>query len=124
MANNFKEAVVNKTRVQTPKGALSAEQLCELSIPELDGLAVELEEAYKESGKKSFVTKSSAKSKEAKHKFDLVLEILQMKVEEQEIAAEKLENKQHNERILELIAGKQDEELKGLSIAELKKKLK
>jgi hypothetical protein len=47
-----------------------------------------------------------------------------MKVEEQEIAAEKLENKQHNERILELIAGKQDEELKGLSIAELKKKLK
>lgn len=59
------------------------------------------------------------KDKTTKLKFDVVLDILTTKVEEAEIAANKLERKEKNKKILELIAEKQDEGLKKKSIKEL-----
>jgi len=121
---NFKEASKQKLRIQTNKGLLSVEQLWDLSLSELDTLAVSLENEYKESGKKSFLTKSSAKDKTTKLKFDIVLEVLNSKFEESEAIKEAKEIKEHNQKILELIAEKQDEALKGKSVKELEKMLK
>ena len=42
----YKEASRKKTRFATSKGSLSAEQLWDLSIADLDTLAVSLDEAY------------------------------------------------------------------------------
>lgn len=122
--DNFKLASREKLRFQTNRGVLTTEQLWDVSISELDALAVQLETEYQSSGKKSFVVKSSAKDKIAKLKFDVVLDVLTTKVEEADALREAKEVKEHNEKILNLIAEKQDESLKNKSVAELKKMLK
>ena len=106
------------------KGLLTVENLWDLSLSELDSLAVELEKAYKMSGKKSFITPKSKKDKEMKLRFDLVLDILNTKVEENEIAREEFETESENQKILEIIKRKQDSELESKSIEDLKKMLK
>jgi len=121
---NFKLASQQKLRFQTNKGLLTTEQLWDLSLEDLDALAVSLENEYKESGKKSFLTKISLKDRTSKLKFDVVLDVLNTKSEEAQAAAEAREVKEHNKKILELIADKQDESLKGKSIKQLEAMLK
>jgi hypothetical protein len=122
--DNFKLASQQKIRFQTNKGMLSTEQLWELSLNELDQLAVALETEYKESGKKSFLVKSSTKDRTAKLKFDIVVDVLTTKVEEAETLKQAREDREHNQKILALIADKQDEALKGKGLSELKKMLR
>lgn len=116
---NYKLATQQKLRFQTDRGLLSTEQLWELSIEELDNLAVSLEQEHKESGKKSFIIKSSVKDKTIKLKFDIVIDVLNTKVELQEDIKEAQEIKEHNKKIITLIAEKQDESLKNKSIKQL-----
>jgi uncharacterized membrane protein len=115
----YKLASKQKLRFQTSKGNLSVEQLWELSEAELDALAVSLEDEYNQSGKKSFLVKRSVKDKTTKMKFDIVLDILNTKVEERQSAEERAEKRAKNKKIIELIAEKQDESLKGKSIKQL-----
>ena len=122
--SNFKEATKQKLRFNTSKGSLSTEQLWDLSVEELDTLAVSLEKEYGESGKKSFLVTKSVKDKKAKLMFDVALEILTSKVEEAEAAAKKKEDQDHNDKIFALIAEKQDDKLKGMSITELRKQIR
>lgn len=124
--DNFKLASQQKLRFQTSKGLLSTEQLWDLSLGELDALAVSLETEHKESGKKSFLTKTRAtdKDKTSKLKFDVVLDVLHTKAEEMEAAATAKEIKEHNKKILELIASKKDKSLEGKSIKQLEAMLK
>lgn len=122
--SNFKEATKKGLRIQTAKGSLSVEQLWTLSLTELDTLAVSLETEYEKSGKKSFLTPKSAKDKTAKLAFDVVLEILNDKNDEATAASEAKEVKEHNSKILALMADKQDETLKKKSFKELEKMLK
>jgi len=121
---NFKSASQQKLRFQTNRGVLTTEQLWDLSLEELDALAVSLEAEHKESGKKSFLTKVSVKDKTAKLRFDVVLDVLNTKAEEAQALSEAAEIKEHNNKILTLIADKQDESLKGKTIAQLEKMLK
>lgn len=121
---NFKLASQQRLRFQTNRGLLSSEQLWDLSLEELDALAVSLEIEHKQSGKKSFLTKISIKDKTAKLRFDIVLDVLNTRVEEEQAAAEALEVKEHNKKIIGLIAEKQDESLKGKSIKQLEAMLK
>jgi hypothetical protein len=116
---NFKLASQQKLRFQTNKGLLSVEQLWDLSLEDLDALAVSLETEHKESGKKSFLVKTSAKDKTAKLRFDVTLDVLNTKVEEMQAAQEAAEIKEHNKKIITLISEKQDESLKGKSIKQL-----
>src|SRR6185503_8944302 len=99
---NYKQAAQQKLRFNF-KGSLSVEQLFDLSLADLDALAVALETEYNTSGKKSFLEKKSAKDKTAKLRFDIVLDVLNTKKEAEEEALEKLEIKAHNTKILELI---------------------
>lgn len=122
--DNFKLASQQKLRVTTTRGSLSVEQLWDLSLSELDTLAVSLEQDYNESGKKSFLVKRSVKDKKAKLGFDIVLDILQTKSDELNAATEAKEIKEHNTKILTLIAEKNDESLKGKSIKQLEGMLK
>lgn len=121
---NFKLATQTKLRFQTNKGLLSTEQLWDLSLEELDALAVSLETEHKQSAKRSFLIKTSVKDKTAKLRFDVVLDVLGTMVAEQEAALEALEIKEHNKKIITLISEKQDESLKGKSIKQLEAMLK
>ena len=120
----FKQASKEQLRVATSKGSLNVEQLWSLSLAELDSLAVSLEEEYKASGKKSFLSSRSVKDKTTKLKFDVVLDILTTKVEEAEAAKQAAEDKAHNAKIIELIQKKQEGALESKSIKELEKMLR
>jgi hypothetical protein len=122
--DNFKLASQQKLRFQTAKGLLTTEQLWDLSLEELDALAVSLETEHKESGKKSFLTKTSVKDKTAKLRFDVALDVLHTKVDEAQAALEAREIKEHNKKIIALIADKQDESMKGKSIKQLEAMLR
>jgi hypothetical protein len=121
---NFKLASQQKLRFQTNKGLLSVEQLWDLSLEDLDALAVSLETEHKQSAKKSFLVKTSVKDKTAKLRFDVVLDVLNTKIAEEEAATEAMEIKEHNKKIITLISEKQDESLKGKSIKQLEAMLK
>lgn len=122
--DNFKSASQQKLRFTTAKGPLTTEQLWDLSLEDLDALAVALEAEYNTSAKTSFLVKKSAKDRTAKLRFDIALDILTTKVAEKEAETEKSENKEHNKKILELIAQKKDESLKNKSLKELEAMLK
>lgn len=120
----YKEASKLKLRVQTEKGPLTVEQLWDLPVAVLDRTAVTLQELYKDSGKKSFLVVKSKKDKLLKLQFDIVLDILNTKVEENDAATSAAEVKAHNQKIIKMISEKQDQELAGKSVKELEKMLK
>lgn len=120
----YKEAIRKKYRYLTTKGSLSVEQLWDLSLKDLDDIAVKLEERLEKGSKKSFIKKRTVEDKVVKTKFDIVVDIINTKLEEQQAESDAAENKAHNETILEVIKRKQQEELEGLSVQELEAKLK
>lgn len=122
--DNYKLATRGKFRFNTPKGILSVEQLWDLSLEDLNYLAVSLDDEYLSSGKKSFLVKTTTKNKTAKLKFDIVLDVLNTKKDEAEAAQTAREDKAHNDKIYGLIAEKQDETLKSKSVKELEKQLR
>lgn len=109
----YKELLRKKERFQTTKGNLSLEQLWDLTANELNDLAVALDSAYEASGKKSYITTRSVKDKTTKQKFDVVIDILNTKLEEAAEAVARKERKEKNAKILAIIADKEDESLKG-----------
>jgi len=120
----FREAIKNKLQFNTAVGVLLVHQLFDLTKEQLDTLAVSLQKEYKESDKKSFLSKRNKKDKEIKLKLDIVLDILYEKVEEEQKANDKILLKQKEQELLEIIKEKENEELKNSSIEELKKELK
>lgn len=117
--SDFKEASRLKLRFATERGPLAAEQLWDLPLTVLDRLAVTLEKEYKDSGKKSFLVAKSKKDKELKLRFDIVIDILTTKVEENKVASTAADKKAYNQKILAKIAEAKDKELDGKTPAEL-----
>ena len=122
--NSFLKASRQKLRFNTSFGVLSTEALWGLEIEQLDTLAVSLEKQYKSSGGKSFVFKKSAKDKDIKLKFDIVISILTVKIEEQEVANKALIVKQHNAEIMEAYRDVSNKSLRKKSPEELLNMLK
>lgn len=117
----YKQASKLKLRFITTKGNLIVEQLWDLSLEELDSLAVSLEKDYKESKGKSFLVKKTNKDTRIKLRFNVVLDILETKMEEVEESRLSLDNKVKKERLLNILAKKQDESLENMSEADLQK---
>lgn len=120
----YKKAAELQLRFSTLKGNLNVEQLFHLTIEELDKLAVALEESYKNSKGKSFLDKKTSKDVTIKLQFDIVLDILNTKVENAEALRSARETKEHNQKILNLIAAKKDAQLQDMSISELEAMMK
>lgn len=122
MEQNFKSASRMKLRFQTSKGVLSTEQLWDLNLNDLDKLAVDLDESCKTTNK-SFLNKKSVEDEKSKMMFDIVLDILTTKKDELEALKKVQENKLHDQKIMQLIQAKKDEQLTNLSVEELEKML-
>lgn len=115
----YKQANRLGLRFNTNRGLLATEQLFQLSLADLDALAVSLDTEREKSGKKSFIRETSAGDEIAKLKFDVALDVLNTVMKEQKDARESLDNKRKNEKILALIAEKQDGALKEKTVEEL-----
>ena len=125
----FERASRMKLRFDSEKGKLSTEDLWDLPLTtrngmNLDTIAKTVNKALKEEGEESFVEKKSNKSSILELKLNILKHIIQYKLD----LAEKKENamleKANQEKIMGIIAEKEDEALKGKSIDELKSMLK
>ncbi len=122
MADLFKLATKKKYRF-TYKGVLTVEDLWDLSLQELDSIYKNLRTKQKAAEGESLLETVSKENKELNNK----IEIIKIIVADKKAAAEKAEKalvqKQQNQRILEIMADKKDEELKGKSLEELSQML-
>jgi len=128
--NIFAKASKIKLRFNTSHGVLSVEQLWDLSLAKLAVIIKNLREDIKAAdinadADLAFLDQDSTQvDKILQLKFDIAKELWQLKQEEIEANKNKAANKEHNQKILEIIKKKQDSDLEGKSIEELKSLLK
>lgn len=87
---------------------------------DLDEIAVELDNQIKASGTTSFIKKPTKSNEELKLKFDIVLHVIEVKQTEAEAAETAEANRQKKQQILALIAQKENDQLAGSSLDELR----
>lgn len=122
----YKEAIVRKVRFVTPKGTLSAEQLYDLSQKDLEVSIKELNKSLKENDNDglSFLDSASTVDPIQQLRFNILKDVYMTKKAELEAARNAKADKEHNQKILSLIAEKQEEGLKSKSVEELQSLLK
>lgn len=95
----FEKASRIKLRYSTNRGVLSVEDLWDLSLEQLDPIAINLSKRLKESQTESFIKTRTKDTTELKLKFNIVKHIIDVKLQEQEertVAAEKKAKRQKN----------------------------
>ena len=111
----FEKATRAKLRFRTEKGNLSVEDMWDLNLQQLNRIAKRLNKEIKESSEEDFLEEKSAVDVEAKLQFDIVLYILETKKAETKARKEASTKKAEKEKLLSLLAEKQDEAMKGLT---------
>lgn len=130
MSINFFNAIRKKYRFNTAQGALlTMEDLCDLPLqhnskPSLDSVAITLNRQLKQFSEESFVNKKSVGQSEVQEKLEIVKYIIEIKQKEEEARTNAANIKQQNQRLLELLAQKEDAELLNKSADDIKAMLK
>lgn len=123
--NIFEQALRTKLRFSTPRGLVTTEDLWDLPLssaagkPNLDDVARDLYKLLKDEEEVSFVQPATEKNTSANLGFEVVKHVISVKLAEREVnrlAADKAAQKQ---KIMAIIAQKQDEALTGKSLEEL-----
>lgn len=114
----FELATKNKFRFPY-KGQISVEDLWDLKVEELDKIFKTLNAQVKLAKEESLLSAKTAEEKTLEAKINIIKHIVNVKQEEAAIAKQRVENKQKREQILSLIADKQNEAMKGMSIEQL-----
>lgn len=118
----FEYATRNKVRFPF-KGVISVEDLWDLSLPNLDSIYKTLNKQVKQSEEESLLNTKSEVDTELEVQIAIVKHIVSVKLAELE-AREKARNKrEQKQKIMSIIAAKQDEALQNSSIDDLQKML-
>lgn len=119
----YKKASRLKLRFQTSKGQLTVEQLWGLTMTDLKNVIIGLHKNIKkdEDEDLSFLEKEEVEESEDKLRYDIAVDIYKTKQAEVKESHEAAERRAYNKHIDELIAAKEEESLRGLSIEELRK---
>lgn len=124
----FEQASKLKLRFSTSVGSITAEDLWDLPLTNgdssLDNIAKAINRTLKDSEEESFVLKKTGANKLMTLRMDIVKHIISVKLQEIEDNEKRADNKAMEQKLLSALASKEDEELQGLSMAELKKRLK
>lgn len=127
----FEQATRQKLRFKTSKGVVSVEDLWDLHLTRgadsLNNLAKGLNKDLKTSQEEDFVaiaTANTSVDKETKLKFDIIIHIINVKVEEANKAKDAAKIKQKKDKLLALKARKEDEQLESLSMEDIDAQLK
>jgi hypothetical protein len=116
----FKQATKEKFRFSTGRGNITVEDLWDLPLNEIDVLAKKLNREVKDSAEESFIAKRTAETKRLEARFEIVKAVIKERLEDIEVQESRVREKAKKERILSIIADKEDEELAGKSVEELK----
>jgi len=127
--NLFEYATRNKLRFASAKGELNIEQLWEVPLRSndlfnLDAIARTANKAWKDATEESFVeTKRTEKHVRLEAALDVVKFIIQYKMDAEEAAKKKADNKQRREQLIKALQEKQEGKLSALSERELLKQI-
>ena len=123
MADVFMNATRKKYRFLTAKGNLTTEQLWDLPLESLDEIWQKINATIEDASRTSLLSVRSNKNVELTEKAEVVKAIVEYKLAAAEKADKARQTKAEKERILNIIAAKQEQELASMSIDELKKRL-
>lgn len=123
----FEKASRLKLRFETTKGSISVEDLWDISLVGkslcLDNIAKLLFRKLKASDVESFVLKSPKADDLLKLRFDIVKYVIDVRLKEAELAEQAKTRKEKKQKILAIMADKEDQTLRDASLEDLKKML-
>ena len=126
--SNFEKALRQKLRFDTPSGLLGAEDLWDLPLTStrtgranLDDIARSLNKKLKSGDDLSFVVKERKSDETVQLAFDLVKHVIDVRLAENAAALLEKERAEKKQKIMSIIASKQDESLHSMSLDDLKK---
>lgn len=120
--NIFEYAVRNKVRFPF-KGMISVEDLWDLSLTNLDSIYKTLNKQVKQSEEESLLITKTSVDTELEAQIAIVKHIVSIKLEEQEAREKAAAKKAQKQKIMSIIATKEDEELQNSSVDDLRKML-
>lgn len=120
--NIFEFASRNKVRFPF-KGMISVEDLWDLSLTNLDSIYKTLNKQVKQSEEESLLSTKASVDTELEVQIAIVKHIVSVKLAEKEAAEKASVKKAQKQKIMSIIATKQDEALHNSSIDDLKKML-
>lgn len=105
------------------KGLATVEDLWDLSVTELDKIYKSLNAKAKQAQEESLLEVKTSEDEELTAQIDIIKYIVSVKLEEKKAAEMAKERKEQRQKIMSIMASKQDEALLGKSIEELEKML-
>lgn len=116
----YKEALQKKLRFKTNKGMITTEDLFDLSLQNLNTLAIMLDKKISEAPKKSFIEELPAEENDDELRFSIVKDVINIKLKARKDNIDKVQADAQKKRILEILAKRNDEELEKKSTEELR----
>lgn len=120
--NIFEYAVRNKVRFPF-KGMISVEDLWDLSVESLDSIYKTLNKQIKQSEEESLLATKTSVDTELEVQIAIVKHIVSVKLTEQEAREKAAAKKAQKQKIMAIIATKEDEALQNSSVDDLRKML-
>jgi len=114
----FEKASRYKLRFEY-RGLISTEDLWDLSLENLDTIYQSLSRKLRESQEDSLLVKETATNEALTLKVNIIKHIVEVRLTERKAREDELYKTSRKERLLAILADKQDEELKGKSVDEL-----
>lgn len=125
MENNNLFIMATQQKFRFPyKGQITVEDLWDLNVRELDTVYKALNAQARQNNEESLLAAKSKEDSILEAKIEIVKFIVAAKLNEAEVQRIKAEQKEKKRRIAEILADKQDEELRGKSTEELTAMLK
>lgn len=126
--NIFEKAVRTKLRFTTSKGLLTVEDLFDLTLTSqkgisLDSISRDILREKRETQEESLVSETTTNNTELNLKLEILQFVIDVKKAERLAAKEEAEKKVRKQKILDVLARKQDAELEGSSIEQLEAEL-
>lgn len=123
MSKNMFE-VATREKMRFPfKGTISVEDLWDLSVQNLDKVFKTLNSQRKEVQEESLLDTKSSEDERLETQIEIVKYIVNVKLEERAARAKAAENREKKQKIMALMAKKDDEAMENMSREELQKLL-
>jgi hypothetical protein len=119
----YKKALRTKLRFSTTKGKLTTEDLFDLSLTDLNNLAIALDKKLSETPRKSFISDIAPDTQEDELRFNIVKDVITLKLFERNAAQNAKAKAAEKAQLLEILHRKKNEALENLSVAEIEAKL-
>jgi hypothetical protein len=116
--------LATRTKMRFPfKGLVSVEDLWDLSTANLDSIYKTLNAQLKQAKEESLLETRSSQDKELDAKIEIVKHVVGVKLEEATQRRKALEKREQKQKIMEVMAAKQDSALHEKSVEELSRML-